>query len=185
MPAPISTRCCGYCDRPFVVTGPVTFRLTAAAAGYRWSIDDDEVATATLRDGNWDIYDLRGDTRPALTLVPVDVDGAVRVALVDHRNRLVATFVPDPPGSAGIGAIRDGYDRILMLVRGDGPTGIHVIDAGGDILALASRTTESERVGLDLLVLSRQADPAPGALLVLGLALLLELVRVGELRPAA
>lgn len=185
MPAPTSTRCCGYCDRPFGAVGPVTYRLTAAGTGYRWSVDDDEVATATLRDGNWDVYDLRGDPRPALTLVPVDVEGTVRVAIVDHRSRLVATFIPDPPGSPGIGVIRDGYDRILMLVRGDGPTGIHVIDAAGEVLALASRTTGGDRVGLDVLVLSRQADPAPGALLVLGLGLLLELVRVGELRPAA
>lgn len=156
----------------------MTYRLAVVADGYRWTVDGDEVATAQWRDGTWDVYDLEG-TRPAMTLVPVDVDGTTRVALVDHRNRIVATFVPDLAGRGGIGVVRDGYDRILMLVRGDGPTGVHVIDSVGNVLALASRPADHERVGLDLLVLS------PGSLLVLGVSLLVELVRVGSLRRAA
>ena len=184
MPAPTSTRVCGFCDNSFAVVGPVTYRLTAWSDGYRWTIDDDEVATARFHDGTWDVFDLEG-TRPALTLVPVDVDGTTRVALVDHRSRLVATFAPSDPAGGGIGVIRDGYDRILMLVRGDGPTGIHVIDAMGNVLALASRLADRERVGLDLLVLARDTVPSAGPLLVLGVSLLVELVRVGELRRAA
>lgn len=177
MPAPSSTRACGYCERPFAVAGPVGFRLSPAGTGFRWTVDGDEVATAVERDGNWDVFDLEG-TRPALTVVPVEVDGATRVALVDHRSRLVATFSPDERGGAGIGVVRDGYDRILMLVRSDGPTGIHVIDSLGNVLALASR---GERVGLDVLVLAA----GPDTLLVLGVTLLLELVRGGTLRRAA
>lgn len=181
MPAPSSTRACGYCDRSFGASGPVTYRLTRATDGYRWTVDDDEIATASWRDGTWDVYDLEG-TRPALTLVPVDVDGTTRVALVDHRRRIVATFAPTPDDSrsGGIGVIRDGYDRVLMLVRGDGPTGIHVIDSSGNVLALASRLADRDRVGLDLLVLGEDSP-----LLVLGVSLLVELVRVGELRRAA
>ena len=185
MPAPTSTSRCGFCQRSFAVAGPVTYRLTSWADGYRWTVDDDEVATAVCHNGTWDVYDLSGDSRPALTLVPVEVEGSVRVALVDHRSRLVATYAPDSGTSNGIGVIRDSYDRIMLLVRGDGPTGVHVIDAAGDVVALASRLPERDHVGLDVLVLSRQSDPAPGALLVLGLGLLLELARVGELRPAA
>lgn len=178
MPAPSQTRACGYCERSFATGGPVTYRLTQATDGYRWTVDDDEVATASWRDGTWDVYDLEG-TRPALTLVPVDVDGTTRVALVDHRRRLVATFAPTE-GQGGIGVIRDGYDRVMMLVRGDGPTGVHVIDSKGNVLALAGRLADRERVGLDVLVLG---DDSP--LLVLGVSLLVELVRVGELRRAA
>jgi hypothetical protein len=185
MPAPTSTSRCGYCERPFGAVGPVTYRLTEWSGGFRWTVDDDEVATAVCHDGTWDVYDLGGDSRPALTLVPVDLDGFVRVALVDHRSRLVATYAPDCGNGNGIGVIRDSYDRIMMLVRGDGPSGMHVIDSAGNVLALASRLPDREHVGLDVLVLSRQSDPAPGALLVLGLGLLLELVRVGELRRAA
>ena len=185
MPAPTSTSRCGYCERPFGALGPATYRLTAWGDGFRWTVDDDEVATAVCHDGTWDVYDLGGDSRPALTLVPVDVDGSVRVALVDHRSRLVATFTPNTSDGPGIGVIRDSYDRIMMLVRGDGPTGIHVIDSAGEVLALASRLPEREHVGLDVLVLSRQSTPTPCSLLVLGLGLLLELARVGDLRPAA
>lgn len=178
MPAPTSTRACGYCSRPFAVAGPVGFRLSASGDGFRWTVDGEEVATAVERDGNWDVFDLDDGTRPALTIVPVDVDGATRVALVDHRSRLVATFAPDERGGSGIGVVRDGYDRILVLVRGDGPTGIHLIDSLGNVLALASR---SDRSGLDVLILSAGSD----TLLVLGVTLLLELVRAGALGRAA
>ena len=183
MPAPTTTQACGFCARPFDV-GPVTYRLAATRAdAYRWTVDDDEVVTASWRDGTWDLYDLSG-ARPAMTLVPVDVDGATRVALVDHRNRVVATFTPATTEGTGLGVVRDGYDRILLLVRGDGPTGIHVIDADGNVVALAGRVGHDERFGLDVLVLGRVADRAT-VNLVLGLSLLLELNRVGELRRAA
>jgi len=129
------------------------------------------------------VYDLTG-ARPAMTLVPVEVDGTTRVALVDHRSRLVATFTPATAEGAGLGVVRDGYDRILLLVRGDGPTGIHVIDAEGNVVALAGRVGHEDRIGLDLLVLGRGTDQGT-VNLVLGLSLLLELNRVGELRKAA
>jgi len=184
MPAPSSTRRCGYCERPFAVVGPVAYRLSAIGDGFRWTIDGEEVATAAQHEGNWDVFDLEG-TRPALTLVPVEVAGTTRVALVDHRSRLVATFAPDERDGNGIGVIRDGYDRILMLVRADGPSGIHVIDSLGNVLALASRFNDNDRAGLDVLVLSGSTDPNAGAILVLGVSLLMELVRVGTLRRAA
>jgi hypothetical protein len=183
MPAPATTQACGFCANPYDV-GPVTYRLAATRAdAYRWTVDDDEIATATWRDGTWDVYDLDG-ARPAMTLVPVDVDGITRVALVDHRSRVVATFTPAVADGASLGVVRDGYDRILLLVRGDGPTGVHVIDEAGNVVALAGRVGNDDRVGLDVLVLGRAADRAT-VNLVLGVSLLLELERVGELRRAA
>lgn len=182
MPAPSATDACGYCARPFGPTGPVTYRLSEAADGYRWTVDGDEVAYAAWRDGTWDYFDLHG-TRPAMTLVPVEVDGTTRVALVDHRSRLVCTYTPSPEEGPGIGVVRDGYERIVLLARNDGPTGIHVIDAQGNVVALAGRTPRG-RIGLDILVLGRAAEVS-GHPLVLGLTLLLELARVGELRRVA
>jgi hypothetical protein len=184
MPAPSSTQACGYCARPFDA-GPVTYRLAPAGPGaYRWTVDGEELVTAAWRDGTWDLYDLEG-ARPAATLVPVDVDGATRVAVVDHRARLVATFSPAPPdGSPGLGVVRDGYDRILLLVRGDGPTGVHMIDAGGNVVALAGRVGGEDRVGLDVLVLGRAAERTTVSV-VLGVSLLLELARMGELGRVA
>ncbi|MDQ3758129.1 MAG: hypothetical protein M3394_09810 [Actinomycetota bacterium] len=162
----------------------MTYRLTSSGGNsYRWAVDDDEVLTASWRDGTWDLYDL-DDERPAVTLVPVDVDGATRVALVDHRSRVVATFTPASADGATLGVVRDGYERILLLVRGDGPTGIHVIDAEGNVVALAGRVGQEDRVGLDVLVLGRATERATVNLL-LGLSLLLELNRVGDLRRAA
>lgn len=184
MPAPSSTQACGFCARPFDA-GPVTYRLAEAGSGaFRWTVDGEERATAALRDGTWDLYDLEG-ARPAATLVPVEVDGVTRVALVDHRARLVATFSPPPvEGGPGLGIVRDGYDRVLLLVRADGPTGIHMIDAGGNVVALAGQVGAEGRVGLDLLVLGRAAERIT-LMLVLGVSLLLELGRVGRLGRVA
>lgn len=183
MPAPTTTQACGFCARPFDA-GPETYRLTAGRAdSYRWTVDDDEVVTASWHDGTWDLHDL-GGARPAMTLVPVDVDGFTRVALVDHRSRLVATFTPAAVDGPGLGVVRDGDDDILFLVRGDGPTGVHVVDADGNVVALAGRVGNDDRVGLDVLVLGGAGDRAT-VNLVLGLSLLLELNRVGELRRAA
>jgi hypothetical protein len=79
--------------------------------------------------------------------------------------------------------VRDGYERIVLLARGDGPTGIHLIDSAGNVVALAGRTSRG-RIGLDILVLGRAAEVS-GHPLVLGVTLLLELSRVGELRRVA
>lgn len=183
MPAPTATQACGYCTRPFGPEGPTTYRLAVAGDGYRWTVDDDEVATAEWRGGTWDIFDPEGG-RPAMTLVPVDVDHGTRVALVDHRSRLVATLVPEHGGDGSLAVVRDGYDRLLLLVRDDGPTGVHVIDGNGNVLALASRVGDGAGVGLDLLVLDR-GNKALGGIFLLGLGLVLELSRLGGLRRVA
>ena len=66
----------------------------------------------------------------------------------------------------------DGLDRLVFALRGDGPTGIHVIDPRGDVVALASRAS-GQAGGLDVLV----TDAGSGAVttLVLGLLLAVEL----------
>lgn len=182
MPAPASTDACGFCTRPFPSSGPVAYRLRSDGDGYRWTGDDDGMATATWRHGTWNISDV-SDTRPAMTLVPVDVDGETRVALVDHRSRLVATYMPSPGHGTDVGVVRDNHEQILLLARNDGPTGIHVVDATGNVVALASRVDGGTRGGLDVLLMDRAVTT--GGSLVLGLTLLLELARLGELRRVA
>jgi hypothetical protein len=116
--------------------------------GYRWTDGGELMALATLRDGRWEVRDLETD-RVVVTIVPAGPDRP-KLAVVDHKSRLIATFTPASPSGRAVGVLEDGYGQLLMAVRGDGPTGIHVIDAAGDVLALASSVVDGD--GLDLLL---------------------------------
>ena len=180
LPAPSTTLACALCATPFP-TGPCSYRLEQEEDGYRWTTDGALAATAVLRDGTWDVRDAE-TAQVALTLIPVEVDGVTKVALVDHRARLVATFAPGGGETHGLGVVRDSYERILLVVRDDGPTGIHVIDAEGNVLALASGLPRG-KAGLDVLVTS--SGQPRSTTLVFGVGLAIQLLRVGHLRNAA
>jgi hypothetical protein len=178
LPAPSTTLACALCSNPFPNQGPASYRLEPRPGGYRWTLDGEEVVSARLRDGSWDVFDAESG-RLAVTLVAVAGD-RTKVAMTDHRHRTVATFVPTrADGSSGFGLVRDGQDDLLMAVRGDGPTGMHVIDANGEVLALASRHRPASEVGMDLLL--TRAGGSRSQTILFGLSLALELLRVGEL----
>ena len=98
--------------------------------------------------------------------------------MVEHRHRAVATFFPGH-NDDNIGLVRDSHNQVLMAVRADGPTGIHVVDNDGRVLALASRHRPDEAVGLDLLLTKDGASR--NQTIVFGVSLALELLRVGAL----
>ncbi|MDQ1436833.1 MAG: hypothetical protein QOK43_462 [Acidimicrobiaceae bacterium] len=143
LPAPLSTDTCAMCAKPFRRATPTAYRVTAAGHGYRWTIDGEQVAFATWRDETWDIADTAAD-RVDVTVIPVRADGIDRFAIVDHRGRMAATF------NAGDGIVRDSHGQPLLLVRGDGPTGVHIVDREGVVVSLASPVPNQE--GLDVLV---------------------------------
>lgn len=178
LPAPSTTLACALCSHPFPNQGPASYRLESHAGGYRWSRDGEEIVTATWRDGSWDVVDADSG-KVALTLLGVSHDDRPRVAMVDHRYRKVATFVPaEADASTGCGLVYDSYDRVLIALRADGPTGIHLVDVHGRVLALASRRP-GRGVGLDLLV--TRAGVSGNETVVFGASLALELLRAGEL----
>ncbi|HZQ27020.1 MAG TPA: hypothetical protein VFA94_04910, partial [Acidimicrobiales bacterium] len=84
-------------------------------------------------------------------------------------------------GSLGI--VRDSFGNVLLLVRTDGPTGLHVIDLEGNVLALASTLPGRTRPGLDILVTGTRARQRIH--LVLALTLAVELLRLDDLRTVA
>ena len=183
LPAPSSTLACALCTQPFPDQGPATYRLSANGNGYCWTRDGEEVAAAEWRDGTWDVRD-SASGKVAVTLIGVATEGRTRVAMVDHLSRVVATFTPaSPESNTALGLVRDSYDRILMAVRADGPTGVHVIDSDGQVLALGSRMARNDGVGLDLLL--TRGGAYRSETIVFGLSLALELLRVGELRPVS
>lgn len=164
------------CDAPFAPAGPSLFRLTPHRSGYLWQADDREVAVALDRDGRWDVMDVdTGLVAVTLVAAPGAVGG--KIALVDHRARLVATFQPAQDAN-GLGLVLDSSDRLLMAVRADGPTGTHVIGSDGTVLALASRGGIAGDA-VDILLTGAGADRTET--LVFGITLALELLRAGAL----
>jgi hypothetical protein len=114
-----------------------------------------------------------------VTLVGARREDGAGVALVDHRLHSAATFTPGERGAAGdSGMVRDAGGAAYMALRTDGPTGIHIVDPHGRVLALVSRRPP-QRVGLDVLV-TRAAGSANEPM-ILGVSLALQLLATGEL----
>lgn len=161
---------------------PARYVLAATGGRFRWTLDGAEVASAAWRDHCWD---LREGERGAVVLSVVGGSylGRTRICLVDHPGRRTFTFAPgEPVTRALIGTLADSSGAPVMLVKADGPTGLHVVDPVGGVLALTSRR-RSPASGCDVLVLPAGADA--GTPVVLGLSLALELLRAGALRSAA
>lgn len=161
----------------------VAYRLTASDGRFRWLHNRTEAASAVWRDHCWDIR-RHADDAVALSLVGGSLGGHTRVALVDHLQRRAATFATGEPMSrAHIGTVRDSWNDVLMAVRADGPTGLHVINPTGDLLALSSRRRPPNGHGCDVLI--TPAGLAAGEALMFGVTLALELLRAGALRRVA
>lgn len=169
-------------SQPDEPASSVAYRLSAVGGRFRWTLDRTEVASATWRDHCWDV---RGDDDTVmLSLVGGALGGHTRIALVDHLNRRTATFIPGEPMSrTHIGVVCDSSGAVIMLVRADGPTGLHMINSVGELLALSSRRKQSDGNGCDVLV--TPAGAAGGNSLMFGVTLGLELLRAGGLRRAA
>jgi hypothetical protein len=164
------------------VSASVGYRLSPTGGRFRWSQGRTEVANAVWRDHCWDVRSTEDDAT-LLSLVGGTLDGRTRIALVDHRNRRAATFLPAEPMTRElIGMVRDSWDAPLMAIRADGPTGLHIINPVGELLALSSRRRPPEGPGCDVLVTPEGQASGP---LMFGVTLALELLRAGALRRAA
>ena len=181
LPAPLTTERCALCDKPFRAASPTSYQLVAAGRRYRWLVNGEESAAATFRDETWDIADA-ATGKVEVTIIPVIVDDVHRVAVVDHKSRTACTYTPvGAEESAAVGIVRDSHNEPMLVVRGDGPTGLHVTDVNGAVIAMAG-TPEDAEVGLDILVTRTGAGHRR---LLLGLTLAIELLRTGGLRPVS
>ncbi|MDQ3570116.1 MAG: hypothetical protein M3396_05725 [Actinomycetota bacterium] len=170
LPAPSSTLACALCAHPFPHQGPASYRLESHAGGYRWLLDGEELMTATWRGDSWELVDTESG-RVAVTLIGMSQEDGSRMAMVDHRRRAVATFIAAAEDDHGFGLVRDSYDHVLMGVRSDGPTGIHMVDTDGRVLAMASRPAPGRCVGMDLLMTRDGARRTQTIVLAVSLAL--------------
>lgn len=176
LPAPPARVACALCSHSFSVQRPAFYGLERCRGGYRWLLNGDEVVTAACRHGSWDVTDA-GSGKVAATLIDARREERAHVAVVDHRLRSAATFTPaDPDGSNGSGLVRDSCGELIMALRADGPTGVHVVDPHGRVLALVSHSLA--RVGLDLLVTRAGGSGSEPTILAVSLAL--QLLATGE-----
>lgn len=158
------------------------YRLTTGAGRFRWTVDGRELASAAWRDHCWDLRDSESEA-VVLSLVGGSFAGRTKVALVHHAARRTFAFAPaEPLSRAHIGVVSDSSGLPVMSVRADGPTGLHVVDPAGELLALTSRRRGGGQ-GFDVLLLP--AGTRQGTILVLGVTLALELLRAGALRSVA
>lgn len=162
------------CAKPFRRTTPTSYRLSSHSGSYRWTVDNAEVATAAWRDGTWDLADSATE-QVNVTVIPVatSAEAPDRVAIVDHRGRMAVTFAAEDC------IVRDSHGEPMLLVRGDGPTGIHVVDRDGIVLALGS-PLPGNRVGMDFLI--TPAGLGDRCRILLGLSLALTVMRVTAIR---
>ncbi|HEX2701730.1 MAG TPA: hypothetical protein VHM89_16125 [Acidimicrobiales bacterium] len=159
-----------------------TYRLSTAGGRFRWTTGRTEVASAVWRDHCWDIHRSEDDA-VLLSLVGGSLGGRTRIALVDHESRRAATFsAGEPMSRSNIGVVRDSWDAAIMVVRADGPTGLHIINPAGELLALSSRRRPPDAPGCDILV---TAEGATQGALMFGVTLALELLRAGALHRVA
>ena len=188
MPAPVSTTHCAYCSSEFPLVQTAAFSLLPSAEGYRWLSHEGPLAEARLESGLWQIHGYHRGER-LLTLVAIEVDRQIRVALLNSWLRSIATVVVDPAalgrktkGKRDLGFIRNRKDETVLAIFGDGPTGVHLVNRDSEVIALAS-TFPGRRRGLDVIVTSPEAAPTPVTLG--GVLLAVELARAGQLRSVS
>lgn len=178
LPAPPATAVCALCSRSFPSQRPAFYRLERHRGEYRWLLDGDEVATASWRDGSWDVAEANSGN-VAVTLIATTRGDRTHVAMVHHRLRTTATFTLWESGaSPDCGLVRDTHGKAVMALRGDGPTGSHLVDPHGRVLALITRRWGG-RAGLDLL--ATRAGGSGNECMILGVGLALQLLATGEL----
>ena len=171
-PAPSTRTACAFCGASFTAPSAVTVSLERSKDGFSWRTAGTLVASATLVEGSWRLADARNDH--VVTLVALtDDDG---LALVGPEASLVGAIRPHEGQGSGamVAAVATDPDGDTVLVlRTDGENAAHVVDAHGDVVALAS--WENELATTDLLVTPLGTRHSLG--LVFGLLLSLELTR--------
>ncbi len=175
MPAPESSQKCAYCAQHF--NAPSTFELKADLTGFIWRTPEIEIAQARIEDGIWRLY-VNGAQRPAISMLAIRRDGRYSVALLDEALDKIATVVVrlDPtqlPRSKRFIAVVNDDAQTVMVIHGDGPTGYHLVNKLGDVLALASPKEGFALTGLDVLLTGASYGGRPVEFFAILLAVIL------------
>jgi hypothetical protein len=178
-PAPGPRLSCAWCDEPLTTAAPVTFVVERSDERFEWLADGTVVAAAVRLHGLWQIADARG--RHVVTLMPLNQprhNDRAALALVGPSARLLGTVYYDESisGQPGAATTCDGDGESVLVMRGDGATGSHMVDRNGEIVAVSSW---GDRPGAtDLLVTATGTHQSLA--LVFGLVLAAELSRPAQ-----
>lgn len=176
-PAPTTTTECAFCGTAFATPSAVTFTLERSKEGFGWFTSGTLVASAALVDGSWQLLDARNDH--VVTLV--SLAGHDGMALVGPEASLIGAIRPhddqSAPGAMVAAVATDPDGETVLVLRTDGANAAHLVDARGDVVALAS--WEDKHATTDLLV--TPLGIRHSLAMVFGLLLSLELTRrVGD-----
>lgn len=180
MPAPELSETCAYCAQRF--DAPSTFELRADLTGFVWRTPKMEIAQARIEDGIWRLY-ANGSQRPAISMLAIRRDGRYTVALLDEALDKIATVVVRLENTQlarskrFIAVVNDDHQTV-MVIHGDGPTGYHLVNKLGDVLALASPKDGFALSGLDVLLTGARSASKPLEIFAILLAVVLS--RVSE-----
>jgi hypothetical protein len=178
-PASVDPTRCGWCGAALQASSSVSFVLERTPDGFSWNHEGTLVAEAATVHGVWQIQDSR--RRRVVTLMPlaptageVSPESKGELALIGPTARLIGTIdrVEAVWGRADATA-RDGAGHRVLVMRGDGPTGGHIVDRSGEIVAIASWDEQHRHT--DLLVTAKGARQPLS--FVFGLVLAIELDR--------
>jgi hypothetical protein len=174
-PSSASRSACAFCDAALVATSPVAFVISRSVDRVEWLADGTVVAAATQVHGLWRIVDAH--SRHVVSLMPLSPNAGEdhpTVALVGPSARMLGTIHRDEDDRGRSDAITRDDDGVTVLVmRGDGPNGSHIIDCNGEVVAVSSW---GEHEGQTDLLVTTSGTRQPLAL-VFGLVLTSELTR--------
>ncbi|MDA8373912.1 MAG: hypothetical protein M0Z91_06660 [Actinomycetota bacterium] len=174
LPAAVSMTRCAFCGKE--LQGAGTYELTPHSTHFAFSAPGAALADARLERGVWRIYE-RGSSEPRLSLLPMLRQGRYSVALLDEGMARAATVVvrtrvePGAPERL-LAAVNDDV-RTSMVIYTDGPTGLHMVNRLGDVVALASPRAGGAMAGLDIASMGSDRLAAPAQLFGIFLSLIL------------
>jgi hypothetical protein len=125
--------------------------LAPSSDGYEWHTEGALVASATVINGLWQLYDARGGH--VVTLVPISggIAGSPSVALVGPHARLIGSIRTEAEGG-GSTVATDADGSVALVLRTDGGRAAHLVDRRGDVVAVSS--WEPPDTSTDVLVTS-------------------------------
>ncbi|MDA8386176.1 MAG: hypothetical protein M0Z88_07950 [Actinomycetota bacterium] len=179
LPAAASVTRCAYCGKDMVGTG--TYELVPRSTHFALGTPGSALAEARLEGGVWRIYG-RGSTDASLSMLPMRRQGRYSVALLDEALSRAATVVvrtrSEPGGPERLLAAVNDDVRTSLVIYTDGPTGLHMVNRLGDVVALASPKPGGAMAGLDIISMGsdRMAEPVQ----IFGIFLSLILARLAS-----
>jgi hypothetical protein len=151
----------------------VSFTFERSTDRFDWIAEGSVVATAVPVHGLWQILDARGDH--VVTLMPLSAtsgDDRPGLGLVGPAARMLGT-IHRSRDDGDESSAQDDHGSTVLVLRGDGPRGSHIVDRVGSVVAVCSW---GERSGvIDLLVTA--AGTRQSLAMVFGLVLATELRR--------